>query len=97
MQIAVVIEPVTGNGYRARGDLLGLSAEGPTREAALESLRHQLQDRLREGTEIVALEVAPPNPWVEFAGMFKGSSMFDDVERIIAENRQRDEADPDYP
>jgi hypothetical protein len=26
MQIAVVIEPVTGNGYRARGDLLGLSA-----------------------------------------------------------------------
>jgi len=97
MQIAVVIEPVAGNGYRARGDLLGLSAEGPTREAALESLRHQLQDRLREGTEIVALEVAPPNPWVEFAGMFQGNPMFDDVQRIMAENRQRNEVDPDYP
>jgi hypothetical protein len=97
MQIAVVIEPVAGNGYRARGDLLGLSAEGPTREAALESLRHQLQARLREGTEIVALEVAPASPWVEFAGMFKGNSMFDDVQQIMAESRQRDEADPGYP
>jgi hypothetical protein len=28
---------------------------------------------------------------------FQGSAMFDDVQRIVAENRQRDEADPDYP
>jgi hypothetical protein len=97
MQIAVVVEPVAGNGYRARGDVLGLSAEGPTREAALASLRDQLQDRLREGTEIVPLEVAPANPWIEFAGMFKGNPLIDDVERIIAENRQSDEADPAYP
>jgi hypothetical protein len=72
-------------------------SQGPTREAALESLRRQFEDRLREGTEIVALEVAPPIPWVEFAGMFQGNSMFDEVQRIMAENRQRDEADPDYP
>jgi len=97
MQIAVVIEPVAGNGYRARGELLGLSADGPTREAALAGLREQLQDRLRQGTEIIGLEVAPANPWVEFAGMFQGNPLFDDVQRIMTENRQRDEADPDYP
>ena len=85
-----------GGEHRVHG-CFGLSAEGPTREAALESLRRQLQDRLREGTEIVALEVAPPNPWVEFAGMFQDNSLFDDVQRIMAEDRQRDEADPDYP
>lgn len=97
MQIAVVIEPVAGNGYRAQGDVLGLSADGPTREAALAGLREQLQDRLRQGTEIIGLEVAPVNLWVEFAGMLQGNPLFDDVQRIMAENRQRDEADPDYP
>jgi hypothetical protein len=98
MQIAVVIERVAGNGYRARGELLGLCAEAPTREAALTKLREQLQERLREGTEIVPLEVgSATNPWVEFAGMFQGNPLFDDVQQIMADNRQRDEADPDYP
>lgn len=98
MQIAVVIEPVAGNGYRARGDLLGLSAEGATPDDALAKLRAQVQERLQNGTQVVPLELAEDaNPWVEFAGMFKDDPMFEEVEQIMAANRERDEADADYP
>ncbi len=40
MQIPVLIESIAGNGYRARGgEPLPLTADGPTREAALHNLR----------------------------------------------------------
>lgn len=101
MQIPVLIEPVAGNGYRARGgEPLSLSAEGATREEALAKLRNQVQDRLRNGSELVALDVAAPtaaNPWVQFAGMFKDDPDFRDVLDIIAENRRKMDEDPTIP
>src|SRR5207248_2597981 len=53
VQIPVLIEPVAGNGYRARGaELFSLSAEGATREEALAKLREQLEARMKAGGSV---------------------------------------------
>ncbi len=95
MQIPILIEAIAGNGYRARGgEPLPLSAEGPTREAALAKLKEQLQDRLRDA-EIVPLELAiEPHPLAEFAGMFRDDPDFQKVLDIMAANRRKMDQDP---
>src|SRR5690242_15122328 len=92
MQIPVLIEPIAGNnGYRARGgEPLPLVVEAPTREEALAKLQEALQDRLRNGAELVPLETAPqPHPLAEFAGMFKDDPYFEQVLEIMEENRRK--------
>ena len=50
MQIPVLIEPVAPNGFRARsGEPLGLTAEGATREEALQKLRELVTRRIADG------------------------------------------------
>ncbi len=95
MQIPILIEPVAGNGYQARGgEPLALTAEGPTREAALAKLKEQPQARLRNGAAIVPLDVPDePHPLAEFAGMFKDDSYFKEVLDIMAENRRKMDRD----
>jgi predicted RNase H-like HicB family nuclease len=97
MQIPVLVERVKGNGYRARGkDPFAVSARGSTREEALAKLRAKIQSRLKNGTEVVGLEIAQDqHPWLEFAGMFKGDPWIDDWKRSIEEYRQKVEDDPD--
>jgi predicted RNase H-like HicB family nuclease len=97
MQIAVVVEPLASNGYRARGaEPLGLSADGATREEAVAKLKAQLEERLRAGTVIVPLEVpVEPHPLARFAGMFRDDPDFQEVQQIIAENRRTMDEDPD--
>ena len=95
MQIPVLIEPIAGNGYRARGgEPLPLVVEAPTREEALANLQEALQDRLGNGAEIVPLETAPlPHPLAEFAGMFKDDPYFEDVLGIMAAKRRKMDRD----
>jgi predicted RNase H-like HicB family nuclease len=97
MQIPVLVEQVKGNGYRARGkEPFVVSAKGATREEALAKLRAKIQARLKNGTEIVGLEVGPePHPWMEFAGIFKDDPWIEDWKRSIEEYRQQVEDDPD--
>jgi hypothetical protein len=99
VQIPVLIEPIDGNGYRARGgEPLPLTAEGPTREAALGRLKEQLQARLRNGAEVVALELTPtPHPFAEFVGMFKDDPMVQEWKKAMADYRQQIDSDPDLP
>ena len=98
MQIPVLVERVKGNGYRARGkDPFAVSARGATREEALAKLRAKIQARLKNGTEILGLEVGPQtHPLAEFAGMFKDDPLFDDWQKAIAEYRRQVDKDPDY-
>src|SRR5438445_11365251 len=98
MQIPVLVERVKGDGYRARGkDPFAVSAKGATREEALAKLRAKIQTRLKNGTEIVGLEVGPqPHPLAEFAGMFKDDPLFDDCLKAMAEYRRQVDNDPDY-
>jgi hypothetical protein len=91
MQIPVLIEPIAGNGYRARGmEPLALTAEGPTREAALARLQEQLYARLRNGAEIVPLEVVGgPHPLAEFIGMFREDPRIEDWKKAMAAYRRK--------
>jgi hypothetical protein len=99
MLIPVLVERVKGNGYRAKGkDPFALSARGATRDEALAKLRAKIQTRLKNGTEIVGLEIDPqPHPFAGFAGMFKDDPLFDGWQRAIAQYRRQVDNDPDYP
>jgi len=99
VQIPVLVQRVKGNGYRARGkEPFALSATGATRKEALAKLRAKVEARLKNGAELVGLEVgAQPHPLAEFAGMFKDEPMFEDVLRIMAENRKKMDADANIP
>ena len=89
MEIAVLIEPVPGKGYRARGgEPFAVEAEGPTKEEALRRLRELITSRMEGGAELVSLNLpADENPWISFAGMFKDDPLFDDWQEAIAERR----------
>src|SRR5438552_3050942 len=91
MQIPVLIEPVTNNGYRVTtGQPLVLTAEGATKEDALQQMRHILQARLSTGAEIALLEIsASDHPLAPYAAMFKDNPLFDDWQAAIAEYRQQ--------
>lgn len=98
MQIPVLVERVKGNGYRARGKQpFAVSARGATREEALAKLLAKIQTRLKNGSELVGLEVGPqPHPLAQFAGMFKDDPYFDDWQKAIAEYRRQVDNDPNY-
>ncbi len=93
MEIAVLIEPIPGKGFRARGgEPFALVAEGPTKEEALKKLRELISSRMQSGAELVSVEIpANENPWISFAGMFKDDPLFDKWQAVIAKNREESE------
>ncbi len=97
MQIPVLVERVKGNGYRARSaEPITVSAKGATRDEALAGLRAKIQTRLKKDSELVGLEIgSQPDPWTEFAGMFKDDPWIDDWKQSVEEYRQKIDADPD--
>lgn len=99
MQIPVLIEPIAGNGYRARGgEPLAVVVEARTREEALAKLQEHLQARLRNGAEIVPLETAPqPHPLARFVGMFQGDPLLKHWKKSMAEYRGQIDQDTDRP
>lgn len=98
MQISVLVEPLNGKGFRATGcEPFGITAEGATREEALNRLRSQVQARLSGGAEIVALEVTPAeHPLMKFAGMFKDDPLIEEWKQAMADYRDQVEKDDDY-
>ncbi len=98
MQIPVLVERVKGNGYRAHGsEPFAVTAKGATREEALVKFALKIQTRLKNGMELVGLEVGPQtHPWAKYAGMFKDDPMFDDWQKAIAEYRRKVNEDPNY-
>lgn len=97
MQIPVLVEPVGKNGYRAKAtEPFAVSAKGATGEEALAKLRAKIEKRLKKGARIVGLEIGSHNdPWVEFAGMFKGDPWIEDWKRSVEEYRKKVDEDPD--
>jgi hypothetical protein len=97
MQIPVLIERVARNGFRARGlEPFAVSAKGATREEALSKLRAKIEKRLKNGAELVGLEVGtPPHPWKAFAGMHKDDPWIEDWKRSVEEYRKKVDEDPD--
>ena len=99
MQITVLVEPVAGNGYRAKGaEPFGFTADGATRDQAVAKVQQLCQARLNNGAEVVTVEVgAAPHPWLPFAGMFQDDPEFQKVVEIMAEERRKMDADPTIP
>ena len=98
MQIPILIEQVSGNGYRSvGGEPFALSAEGASRDEVVAKLREQLQLRLSHGAELLTLDVPTSNPWTECAGMFRDDPYFDEWQEAIAENRRKADDDAAAP
>jgi len=100
MQIPVLIQQIAGNGYRAKsGEPLPLSAEGATRDEALQKLRELMDQQLQNGTQWAALEVpAVENPWRAMAGSLDPNDpVVQEWKEIMADNRRKIDEDPDVP
>jgi predicted RNase H-like HicB family nuclease len=99
MHIPVLVEPVAANGFRAlAGGPFGFTAEGATREEAVQNLRQQIQSHLAAGGQLLSLEVPEPqHPLAPFAGMFQDNPLFDEWQQAIAEMRRREDEDLDVP
>jgi hypothetical protein len=94
MRLSVLVEAVPGNGYRAKGgEPFGLSADGATREEALEKLRQLIEGKVSDGAEVVTLDVPiGEHPWLPFAGMFRDDSLVEEWKHTMAELRNRADA-----
>jgi predicted RNase H-like HicB family nuclease len=102
MDIPVLIEPVAGNGYRAKcGEPLPITAEGKTRDEAIANLRRLVEQRVAAGAEVAALRLrgdCAANPWVEFAGMYDPDDpVVRDWEKAMAEHRRKIDEHPERP
>jgi hypothetical protein len=100
MEIAVIVEKVDDNGFRARASMPeALSIEGPSRDAVLTGMRALLQEKLAD-VEVIRLDISVPgeeNPWLAVAGMWKGNSDALEAEEYARQYRQQVDADPERP
>ena len=98
MQIPVLIESVNSNGFRVTtGQPIALSAEGATREEALQHLQEAFHKRLSTGTEVIPFELsAAEHPLAPYAGMFKDNPLFEAWQQAIAAHRREDDNE-EYP
>lgn len=90
MVLPVLVEPTDG-GFRAvAGSPLMFSAEGATRDEALDRLRAEIRRKLSEGTLLLSMEIPPPeeDSWVKHAGIFRDDLVFDDWVDAMAEYRR---------
>ena len=99
MRIAVLIEPVANNGFRARaGEPLPFSAEGATADEALRNLQFVLDRQVKNGRQLRSLEIASDNSWLALAGMHDPSDpLIGEWKQEMAAYRQEIEDDPDRP
>jgi hypothetical protein len=96
MELAILVEPANGQGYRARcGEPFVMEALGETREEALKKLRAEISRRVAGGAQIVGLEVGgeSDSPIAKFAGWLEDDPLYEPWQAAIAEyRRQRDES-----
>jgi Ser-tRNA(Ala) deacylase AlaX len=98
MQISFLIEPIEGSRFRAQaGEPLGIRAEGDTRDEALQTLQHLIDQRLRNGAELGVLNVpngaAHPVATLPFRAddAYKTDWVYRELQEAIAEERRAEE------
>jgi predicted RNase H-like HicB family nuclease len=99
MEIPVVPEPLPSGGFQARSaDLLGLTAEGDTPEAALRYLGDLIETRKASGVIPTSIEI-PASKSGAYLGAwtFRDEPLFDRWSAEIEAYRQQVEDDPDRP
>ena len=99
MEVPVIIEPLTGNGYRATGAgglSLGLTAEGATAAEAIDRLAEQVRTRVDAGAKLAELSVtAGASPWKEDAGYLRDDPVFEPWREAMEEHRIKLDEDPE--
>ena len=99
MEIPVIIEPVSGNGYRATGAgglSVGLTAEGSTAAEAIDRLAGQIQTRLDAGAKLAELTVATDSaPWKQDAGYLQNEPLYEPWRKAMEEYRRKLDEDPE--
>jgi hypothetical protein len=97
MQIPVLVERLKRDGYRARGgEPFALTARGSSREEALAKLRSKIQNRMKNGLELVQLEIGSASSAVDGAGIFSPNDpLIQEWIAIMADNRKKIDEDPE--
>jgi predicted RNase H-like HicB family nuclease len=99
MRIPVLIEKVAGNGFRAKGgEPFTFSVDAETRDEALAKIQQMIDKKIAEGGEIVELQVPElEHPLLRMAGALDPNDpMVRDWLATMAENRAKNDLDPDY-
>lgn len=92
MQVAVLIEPNRPQGFRATAPTYpDVSAEGPTEDAAVQTLSEKLKQARMVTAEI---PVKADKPWMAAAGCLKDEPDLDAYWDAILEYRRQVDADP---
>ena len=75
-----------------------MTAEGTTREEALQKLREQVARKIADGAELASVEVGPfVHPLMRFAGIWKEDDpLIKEWKQAMEEYRREVDADPDY-
>lgn len=95
MNIPVLLEPIA-TGFRAStGAPLNLTAEAPTADLALASIRGTIHAKLAAGAKIVELDVPSTTREQELAGALAADPMFDEWVEAMKEYRREREAEED--
>jgi hypothetical protein len=99
VKVPVIIEPVTGNGYRATGAgglSVGLIAEGATAEEAIDRLADQVRMRVNAGAKLADLDVAASAaPWKQDAGYLRDEPLYEPWRAAMEEYRRQPDEDPE--
>jgi hypothetical protein len=99
VEVPVIIEPVTGNGYRvtgAGGLSVGLAAEGATAAEAIDGLAEQIQTRLHAGAKLAELSVPiGAVPWKQDAGCLHDEPLYQSWREAMEEHRRKLDEDPE--
>jgi hypothetical protein len=99
MRIPILVEPTSGNRFRAVGcQPFAGSVEAESPEAALATMRKLIDERVSQGARIVSLELpGGSNPWLEGAGMFRDDPLYGDWQRAMADYRREANENADEP
>jgi hypothetical protein len=103
VDVSVIIEPITGSGYRATGAAglsVGLTAEGATAEEAIDRLTELIQTRLNAGAKLAELSVGAVEgesaaPWKQDAGYLRDAPEYHAWREAMEEYRRQLDEDPE--
>ena len=99
MEVPVIIEPVSGNGYRATGAggiSVGLTAEGATAAEAIDRIADQVVLRVNAGAKLTELSVvASSAPWKQDGGYLHDEPMYERWREAMEEYRRQLDEDPE--
>jgi hypothetical protein len=99
MEVPVIIEIVTGNGYRATGaggHSVGLTAEGATEAEAIDRLAEQVRTRVNAGAKLTDLNVAADwAPWKQDAGYLRDEPLYELWREAMKQYRRKLDEDPE--